>query len=155
MTEDKERTTDFLTSVLKNARASDAERYLNEYSDRLVPESGAFTEYVRGLFRNHGVRQQDVFLLADIPERYGYKLVSGEKTTQRRDVILRIFFAAGFSLDEVQHALKLYGMPELYPRFPRDAVLIIAVNSGLTDPYDVDDLLNAHGMPPLTVCGSD
>lgn len=34
---------------------------------------------------------------ADIPERYGYKLLSGEKHTRQRDVILRICYAAGLS----------------------------------------------------------
>ena len=34
---------------------------------------------------------------ADIPERYGYKLLSGEKHTRQRDVILRICCAAGLS----------------------------------------------------------
>ena len=49
-----------------------------------------------------------VFLKADIPERYGYKLLSGEKHTKQRDVILRICYAAEFTLKETQRALRKY-----------------------------------------------
>lgn len=64
---------------------------------------------------------QKMFLQADIPERYGYKLLSGQKHTKQRDVILRICYAAGLSFDETQRALKKYGMVELYSEITRDA----------------------------------
>lgn len=69
--------------------------------------------------------QQVVFLRADIPERYGYKLLSGEKRTKQRDIILRICYAAEMTLDETQYALKQYEMPELYAKKPRDALSMI------------------------------
>ena len=154
MDNSKEKTTELLTEVLKTARPSEVDAILERFAAKLSDEDGAFQSYVRALFRQKGLRQQDIFLMADIPERYGYKLISGEKTTQRRDILLRIFLASGFSLDEVQHALRLYGMPMLYPRFPRDAVLMIAINTEIRDPYDADELLTKHGMEPLTPCGS-
>lgn len=152
---EKENTTEMLTAVLKRTRPEDASEVLEMYKDKLSPASGTFSEYVRSIIKKNGLKQQTVFLAADIPERYGYKLISGEKLTQRRDVLLRLFFAAGFSLDEVQHALKLYGMPSLYPRAPRDAVLIIAFNSGMRDPFEVDELLEKHSMEALVHCGAE
>lgn len=152
---EKEKTTDMLTSVLRRTRPEEASEVLKAYRSKLALGECAFSEYVRGIIRENKLRQKDVFLKADIPERYGYKLVSGEKTTQRRDVLLRLFLAAGFDLNQVQHALRLYGMPELYSRFERDAVLIIAVNSGMSDPYDVDELLEGQGLEPLLPCGTE
>lgn len=151
----KEKTTDMLTSVLQRTHAEDTGRVLEEYSDKLLPDAPSFSDVVRAAIKRSGRSQRDVFLMADIPERYGYKLVSGEKRTRQRDVLIRLFLAAGFGLDEVQHALKLYAMPELYPRFPRDAVLMIAVNTGIRDPYDADELLEKHGFAPLARCGEE
>ena len=142
-------TAERLTAVLRSARPEDTGRILREYADELTEPSVGFSAYMRGLLRKKGLRQQEVFLKADISEGYGYKLISGEKRTRRRDTLLRICFAAGFTLEEANRALRLSEMPTLYPRFPRDAVLMIAFNSGLCDPACVDELLTGHGMDPL------
>ena len=89
---------------------------------------------------------------AEIPERYGYKLLSGEKRTRQRDVILRICYAAEFSLKETQRALKKYRLPELYAKVPRDALLMIAFNEGLGI-LEVNDLLKENKMDPLRTSG--
>ena len=65
---------------------------------------------------------------ADIPERYGYKLISEEKRTKQRDIILRLCYAAHFTLEETQKALKMYDMPMLYSKVKRDALLMIVFN---------------------------
>ena len=38
-----------------------------------------FAEQMRRLRQRNGMTQQDVFLAADFPERYGYKLLAEEK----------------------------------------------------------------------------
>ena len=91
-------------------------------------------------------------MAADISEGYGYKLVSGEKHTLQRDTVLRLCFGGHLALDEVQRALKLYGMTPLYSRIPRDAVLIIAINANIYEITDVDDLLVKNGLEPLKPC---
>ena len=52
-------------------------------------------------FKEKGILQQDVFLAADLPERYGYKLISEQKHTTQRDTILRLCLAARFDEDEI------------------------------------------------------
>ena len=146
------RTTGELYNVLKNMSVDDIQSYLG--ADGTADGERLFSRYMRVTFRAKGLRQQDVFLAADIPERYGYKLISGEKRTRQRDVILRLCLGAGFSLAETQHALKMYGMAELYARMPRDAVLIIAANTGVHDVHAVDELLTLHGLARLAVCGN-
>lgn len=155
MSNEPENTTAFLNEILQRTRPEDISKVLERYADKLIPEAGAFSVYMRALIKKSGLTQQEVFLRAFIPERYGYKLISGEKTTQRRDVLIRIFLAAGFTIKEAQHALRLYGMPELYSRIDRDAVLMIALNSGMSDPFEVDELLEKHGMEPLSPCGAE
>ena len=110
-------------------------------------------EQVKSVLREKGITQQIAFLKADIPERYGYKLLSGEKHTRQRDVILRICYASGFTLKETQRALRKYGMPELYAKISRDAMIMIAFNERPGSIIDVNALLKKHGMEPLRTSG--
>ena len=137
----EELTTNTLTSILCSAKPENLSDYLQENAISLIQKERPFAAFMRKTIHNKGLKQQDVFIRADIPESYGYKLISGEKHTRNRDVILRLLFASSFSLDDIQRSLKLYGMAPLYPKIPRDAVLMIAANKGLTDPYDIDELL--------------
>ena len=113
----------------------------------------AFSLYMKELLAEKKIKQQTVFLNADIPERYGYKLLSGEKHTKQRDVILRICYAAELTLEETQRALKKYEMPELYAKLPRDALLMIMFNERPGSIIDVNALLKENGMEPLRTSG--
>ena len=99
---------------------------------------------MRSTVREKGLRFQEVFLRADVSEGYGYKLISGEKHTRQRDTILKLCLGAGFTLDETQRALKIYGMSPLYARFPRDAVLISAISAGKHDLAEINHLLKQN-----------
>ncbi|MDO5133123.1 MAG: hypothetical protein Q4D81_09090 [Eubacteriales bacterium] len=143
------KTTNSLTNILRHTRPSRIENYLKQNAEEILPNEKPFAQYMRGLFREKNVLQQDVFLRADISEGYGYKLIAEEKRTRRRDTILRLCLGARFSLEETQRALKIYGMSPLYARFSRDAVLISAISSGIYEIADVNALLTKHGQAPL------
>ena len=108
---------------------------------------------MKNTFAEKKITQQAVFLKADIPERYGYKLLSGEKRTRQRDVILRICYAAGMSLEETQKALRKYEMPELYLKIPRDALLMIIFKERPGGIIEVNEQLKSKGMEPLKTSG--
>ena len=113
-----------------------------------------FSIYIKNILSEKGMTQQAVFLKADIPERYGYKLLSGEKHTKQRDVILRICYAAELSLAETQRALQNYEMPVLYAKIPRDALLMIIFNERPGSIIEVNALLKENNMAPLRTSGS-
>lgn len=150
----EEKTTGTLTSILSSAHPQQLAEFLEENRDSLISGARPFAAFMRERIREKGLKQQDVFLTADISEGYGYKLISEEKHTLQRDVILRLCLAAGFSYNETQKALKLYGMPPLYAKIPRDSVFIIAANNGLRDLSVVDEMLREHGFDPLYPCSS-
>ena len=139
---------------LKEVRMKDMKQFLEENQSEMEKEECAFADYMRATFREKGLLQQDVFLQADIPERYGYKLISQEKHTKQRDIILRICYAAHFTLEETQKALKLYQMGELYPKFARDAVLIVAFNERPGDIIELNTMLKKNGLEPLRSSGT-
>lgn len=149
-----EKNTIDLESVLESTHISNFDTYCKTNKESMMLDEKAFSEYFKELFREKGILQQTVFLKADIPERYGYKLLSGEKRTRQRDVILRICYAAGFTLDETQRALRKYEMPELYAKIPRDALLMIVFNERPGSIIDVNELLKENGMLPLRTSGT-
>ncbi len=148
----KEKTTGTLTDVLCNTSSDKINEFFNENKDSIISNDKPFAEYMRRMFKEKGIKQQDVFLYADISERYGYKLISEEKRTRQRDIILRICIAAKFSLNETQKALKIYGMSPLYPRLRRDAVIIVAINTEKYDISEIDEMLKKYNMEPMYAC---
>ena len=146
------KTTEDLNQVLKNTHTKNASKFLADEEENLLSEK-AFASYMRTLIKNKNLQQQEVFLVADIPERYGYKLLSEEKRTRQRDVILRLCYAARFSLEETQKALRIYGMPQLYARNKRDALLIIAFNERPGSIIEVNAFLKENKSDPLRTTG--
>lgn len=148
-----EKNTEELNNVLGKTHLSDFEKYCKENKESMITEASSFQTYVKNILSEKKITLQRVFLCADIPERYGYKLMTGEKHTKQRDVILRICYAAGLSLEETQRALKKYGMPELYAKIPRDALLMILFNERPGSIIDVNAWLKEKGMEPLRTSG--
>jgi hypothetical protein len=148
-----EKRTEELKNVLGQTHLSEFDKYCKENKESLITESNDFSTYIKEIISARGLTQQNVFLKADIPERYGYKILSGEKHTKQRDVILRICYAAELSLDETQRALKKYEMPELYAKIPRDALLMIIFNERPGSIIDVNSVLKKNGMEPLRTSG--
>lgn len=148
-----EKNTTELEKVLGSTHPADFADYCRENRESLLSDENGFSVYCKELIREKGLSQQEVFLRADIPERYGYKLLSGEKRTRQRDVILRICYAAGFSLRETGRALKKYGMPELYAKIPRDALLMILFTDRPGSIQEVNDLLAQNKLEPLRTIG--
>lgn len=146
-----EKNTDELENVLGKTHIKDFDSYCKDNSKSLIDD--AFTVYMKNIFKEKNLTQQIVFLKADIPERYGYKLLSGEKRTRQRDIILRICYAADMSLEETQRALKKYGMPILYAKIPRDALLMIIFNERVGSIIEVNAILKEHGMEALRTSG--
>lgn len=143
------KTTNTLTSILKKTKPEHLDTFFKNNAEEVLEQDNPFAAYMRSTVREKGLRFQEVFLRADVSEGYGYKLISGEKHTRQRDTILKLCLGAGFTLDETQRALKIYGMSPLYARFPRDAVLISAISSGTREPAEINRLLEQNGQPQL------
>lgn len=138
---------------LKSTNLSDVQDYLKENAGNIMWSDRPFSKYMKEIIKKKNIKQREVFLWADVPERYGYKLLSEEKRTRQRDVILRICYAAKFTLEETQEALRIYGMPQLYEKMPRDVVLILCFRDRPGTVNDVNVVLRKHGMEELRASG--
>ena len=146
----EEKNTELLFRILENADRREIDQYQKDY---LREGYSGFPAYMDAMLAEKQMKRQDVFQKADLPQKYGYKLLSGESHTKDRDKLLRIFISMKMSLKETQRALALYGMPALYPKIKRDAILIIALNRGCDSVDTVDEWLQEAGEDELSRSG--
>lgn len=137
---------------------SDISVFLEEYKSSFLSQLTPFHTYFKETLKENAkygkkIAMKDIFIQADISMGYGYKLVSGDKTTRKRDVILRLLYAAEFTLEQTQKALKIYGLPQLYVKIPRDAVIMICFNERPGDIYDVNNILEGERLKALEKSG--
>lgn len=141
-----EKETDELLHTLCSADGSQVQAYLQENFQQGQPD---FVGYMDALLAEKKMKRQDVILRADLPQKYGYKLLTGETHTTDRDKLLRICFAMQLTLKQTQRVLQLYGMNELYPKNKRDVFLIVALGQKQFDMDQIDMQLKAEGLQPL------
>lgn len=142
--------TDELNSLLENMKPDDLDSYLSDNSKYLVEGPKAFYYYMKNVLDSKNIKLKDVYSFAGVSESYGSKIISQEKHTTDRDLIIRFCVAGHFTWDETSRALKLYGMNELYAKDPRDACLIVAIKNRLYSMSDIDELLLKQGFKKLT-----
>ena len=146
------KTTIELEGILLNAHSANVEQIFTENNYSFVNKT--FSDYFKDLLSQNKISQQKVFIDADISEKYGYKLISGEKHTNQRDTLLRLCYAGKLNVEETNRSLILYGMSPLYARNKRDALLIIAFNDRVGDILDLNEYLIKNGEKPLKNSGN-
>lgn len=149
----QEKKTDELENILMNTKFGEFDKYRRENAKDILNDTNDFSSYMKLMFGEKKMSQTQVFAKAGIPQGYGYKLLSMEKRTRQRDVIIRICYAADFTIEQTQRALKKYGMPQLYAKALRDAYIMIMFNERPGDLNKVNELLKAENMEELRSCG--
>lgn len=138
--------TETLMDILKTSSPSEVKDYMNDiFSDG----EATFPNYFDFLLKKKHLKRQDVLIKANLPQKYGYKILTGEAHTSDRDKIIRICLSMEMSLKETQRALKLYGMSELYPKIKRDVLLIFAIGKKIYNIDQVNELLLTENEVPL------
>ena len=126
----------------------------------IAETSKAFTYYMKDVidkknlaFCHSKLYYKDIYSFAGVSESYGEKILNMEKHTKNRDLIIRFCVAGRFQLNEINTALKLYGMKPLYAKDKRDACIIVAINNRKYDLGDIDDMLVKNGLLKLSADG--
>lgn len=142
--------TDELNDLLENMKPDDLDSYLSDNAKYMTEGPKAFYYYMKDVLDSKNIKLKDVYSFAGVSESYGSKILSQEKHTTDRDLIIRFCIAGHFTWDETSRALKLYGMNELYAKDPRDACIIVAIKNRIYNFSDIDELLIDKGFPKLT-----
>ena len=144
------KSTNELNDLLENMKPDQLDSYLKDNSKYMADEKKAFYYYMKDVLDEKNIKLKDVYSFAGVTESYGSKIVTMEKHTKDRDLIIRLCLAGHFNWDETNRALKLYGLSELYAKDPRDACIIVAVNNRIFDMYEIDEMLMKQGLKKLT-----
>lgn len=144
----QEKSTDELDAQLRNTTPDCMDKYYKENRYYIAETSKAFTYYMKDVidkknlaFCHSKLYYKDIYSFAGVSESYGEKILNMEKHTKNRDLIIRFCVAGRFQLNEINTALKLYGMKPLYAKDKRDACIIVAINNRKYDLAAADPLV--------------
>ena len=101
-----------LDNQLLETKVSGIGRYFMDNKSKFIDIHYAFEAYFKNVIKENHRKLKDVYLYAGYSESYGSKILSGEKHTTNRDVIIKLCVAGHFTLSQIDKALRLYGIPE-------------------------------------------
>lgn len=137
-----------LENILLSSKTAKAKKLLNSNDNFINTEKANYNNYIKDLIYGRGLTIREALRFAGMKESYGRKVINGEKSSNR-DNVLRVCISAGFTLKETNRVLKLNNMRSLYAKDKRDAVIMLAINDGVSSTYDVDDMLTDNELPIL------
>ena len=98
-----------------------------DQAKQLLPQKeSSFVQFMDEYISHNGLIRQTIMRRADIAVSFGYKLLTGEKHTKNRNIILRLCIAMQMELDDLQKVLSLYGMNALSDN-QRDNIISVGV----------------------------
>lgn len=121
------KSTDELIHEIKTS--TDILDYLEKNSAEMQVDS--LPEYLKDWLRQKGLTKADVVRRSNLNRAYVYQIFLGRKYPSR-DKVIALAFGLGLDSDETQTLLKQAGYRELYPRDPRDALLLYSLSRGET-----------------------
>lgn len=153
----REKPTNELDELLKDMKPEQLDEYYKENGEYMVNARKEFSYYMKNVmaeknltYANRKMCLKDIYSIAGVSESYGEKILNMNKHTKNRDLILRFCIAGHFLLDEINRALKLYGMRPLYAKDKRDACIIVAINNRKYDLFEIDAMLEKQGLDKLS-----
>lgn len=137
------KSTDELKHEIKEV--TDIEDYLEKNKAHLL--KGNLSEHLYMLLSQKNLRRADVIRGSLLGRAYVYRIFAGEKLPSR-DKLIALVFGLQLSDEEAQKLLKLSGNRELYARDGRDALILFALQRGMSI-MDTNGLLFDHGFAVL------
>ena len=146
-----EKPTNELDEMLDGVSPKKLDDYFKANREYLANGEKAFYYYMKDVIESKHLLLKDVYSFAGVTESWGGKIITMEKHTKNRDLILRLCIAGHFTLEEINRALKLYGMTPLYAKNKRDACIIVAIKNRIYDLYEIDEILEKQGMKKFSI----
>ena len=110
-------------------------------------QTDSFSEYLEQWLRKKQLTRAEVVRDSNLNKAYVYQIFSGKKYPSR-DKVIALTFGLHLTIEETQTLLKQAGYRELYPRDPRDALLLFALGRGM-DIISANELLFDHEIEVL------
>lgn len=121
---------------------------LNNFLKNLNTSSIKFSDFFKELFYKKNLDVKSFIKEADISRASYYEIFNGTKVPNR-DTILKIALVLEFTREDTDKALKLSNRGALYPKDPRDSVIIFGLKKGYSL-MQVDLILYDNNLDTLT-----
>lgn len=142
----RNKSTEKLLNRLKNIKnKSELNKYVDSSNHK--EDNYKLSEYILELCKDKGYSKSDIIKNSDIYRSYGYEILNGKKSPSR-DKLLQICIGNKFTLDQTNRALTLGKLGVLYPKDPRDSIMIYSINNKL-NLIDTNIILNEHDFQAL------
>ncbi len=137
------KTTDDLVNEIKES--SNILDFLAENHEEM--QLNGLVSYLEEWLREKDLTKADVVRRSNLNRAYVYQIFLGRKYPSR-DKVIALAFGMGLTAEETQKLLKQASYRELYPRDPRDALLLYAVEHDMTI-LDANELLYDNNIDVL------
>lgn len=138
-------TDELLKQLKKTSTVAALEKYTQEIMSHCPAQS--FPEYLNQCLNASGLTPAQLIKDAQIQRNYGYQILNGTRNPGRSRVIA-LCLALSLPLEDTQRALTLAGESILYPKSPRDSILIFSINKKMSV-ADTNLLLDSKGEETL------
>ena len=106
----------------------------------------ALKDYLYGLMEKKNLTPKEMIRRCGIERSYFYHILSGVKKPGR-NVLIRICLCMGAGVPDANRLLRLAGMPGLYAKVRRDALIIYALQRSMTMEQTNQMLLDQGEVP--------
>lgn len=137
------KTTDELAHEIKHT--TNILDYLEQNRDEM--QLNTLPECLNTWLQKKNLSRADVVKKSNLNKAYVYQIFSGKKYPSR-DKVIALAFGLWLDVDETQCLLKQAGYRELYPRDPRDALLLFAIEQK-KNIINTNELLYDHEIEVL------
>lgn len=110
-------------------------------------DNSSLGSHLLNLLSLHGCTPSEIIQKTNLSKSFLYQILNGTRAPGR-DILIRIAFAAGLSLDQTQRLLAIAKRGTLYPRIRRDAAIIFCLNKHHSLD-EVNELLESEHEIPL------
>lgn len=108
-----------------------SENSLASYDDKGLSEEISLPHYAQYLIEEKHLKKSQVIHDAGLNQTFGYQILAGTRRASR-DKVIQLAFGLNATLIEAQRLLKHAGLSELYVKNRRDAIIILAIENGLS-----------------------
>ena len=140
--------TDKTENLMNRLTSTDTPNELDQFLAEIrgkYPED--FKSYIIAILAEKGLIIADVQKKSGIDRNYIYQIMDGKKRPGR-DKIIAIALASNMTLAECQRALEIAQEGILYPKNPRDSLIVYAIKKNMSV-MDLNYLLDKHGFDIL------
>jgi len=125
--------------------APDVSTYLRENAPLMT--FPPFDRFLCALCEELSLSRANVIARSDIPRNYAYQLFNGIRKPSR-DKVIQLAFGFGLDVENTQELLKIARQAPLYPKIPRDIVLLRCLHEKRSI-WDAQNALDSMGLTLL------